>query len=132
LKQIEVEIDGQLIKGYAVLKNGVLWTHVNGETWTTETAAKRRGSKKSGASAGNPNEIAAPMPGKIIKISAPQGSQVAAGDVVIVMEAMKMEYTLKAQAAGRVSEIRCAAGEQVPLGQVLAKLEMSPVAIGKA
>jgi biotin carboxyl carrier protein len=40
-----------------------------------------------------------------------------------VMEAMKMEYTLKAQLAGRVAEILCEAGQQVTLGQRLARLE---------
>ena len=125
MKSITVEIDGRTVKGFAVLKNGVLWTHVNGETWTTETGPRRRGGKKSGSSSANPAEITAPMPGKIIKISAAQGSQVALGDVVIVMEAMKMEYTLKAQAAGRVGEIRAQAGEQVLLGQVLVKLEIA-------
>jgi biotin carboxyl carrier protein len=126
MKQIEVEVDGRTVKGYAVLRGGVLWTHAEGETWTTDVGGKRRGSSSSRAGSGsvNPGEITAPMPGKIIKISAPQGSQVAAGDVVIVMEAMKMEYTLKAGAAGRVSEIRTAAGEQVALGAVLAKIEV--------
>lgn len=125
MKSIEVEIDGRVVKGFAALKNGILWTHVNGETQATDTAPRRRGGKKSGSSTVNPSQITAPMPGKIIKISAPQGSHVALGDVVIVMEAMKMEYTLKAQAAGRVSEIRAQVGDQVPLGQMLAKLELT-------
>jgi acetyl/propionyl-CoA carboxylase alpha subunit len=125
MKSIEFEIDGQVVKGFAVLKDGVLWTHANGETWTTETAPRRRGGKKSGSASADPGEIIAPMPGKIIKISAPEGSQVAVGDVVIVMEAMKMEYTLKAQAAGRVTDVRAQAGSQVLLGQVLVKIEVS-------
>jgi acetyl/propionyl-CoA carboxylase alpha subunit len=125
MKQIEVEVNGQTVKGYAVMRGGVLWTHANGETWTTETSSKRRGGRAGAASTANPGEITAPMPGKIIKISAPVGSEVKAGDVIIVMEAMKMEYTLKAQAAGRVSEVRSAAGDQVTLGAVLAKLEIS-------
>lgn len=124
MKMVEVEINGRPVKGYAVLRGGVLWTHANGQTWTTETGARRRGGKASGGATQNPGEINAPMPGKVIKISAPIGSVVKPGDVVIVMEAMKMEYTLKAQAVGRVSEIRAQAGEQVALGAVLAKLEL--------
>ncbi len=122
MREIEVEVNGKMVKGYAVMRGGVLWTHANGETWTTETGSKRRGGKASGSSAQNPGEITAPMPGKIIKISAPAGATVKAGDVVIVMEAMKMEYTLKAQAAGMVGEIRAQAGDQVTLGAVLAKI----------
>lgn len=124
IKQIEVDIDGRTVKGYAVQKNGVLWTHLNGETWTTETSSRRtRGGRGGAGAAANPNEIAAPMPGKIIKISAAKGAKVASGDVVIVMEAMKMEYTLKAQAAATVADVMVQPGEQVALGQVLAKLE---------
>ena len=124
MKQVEVEVNGRPVKGYAVMRSGVLWTHVNGETWATETGSKRRGGRAGAASSANPNEITAPMPGKIIKISAPLGTDVNVGDVVIVMEAMKMEYTLKAQAAGRVSAVSAVAGDQVTLGAVLAKLEL--------
>lgn len=123
MREIFVEIDGKPVKGYAVQKNGVLWAHAKGLTWTVESGVRRSRGAKTSASA-NPGEITAPMPGKIIKISAPVGSSVAAGDVIIVMEAMKMEYTLKAQAPGRVSEVRVAEGEQIPLGHVLAKLEI--------
>jgi len=122
MRIIEIEVNGKTVKGYAVMRGGVLWTHANGETWTTETGSKRRGGKAGGGLSQNPGEIAAPMPGKIIKISAPEGTVVKSGDVIIVMEAMKMEYTLKAQASGYVSEIRAQAGDQVTLGAVLAKI----------
>ena len=125
MKLVEVEVNGRTVKGYAVMRGGVLWTHADGETWTTETGSKRRGGRAGASSMSNPGEITAPMPGKIIKISAPVGSIVKPGDVVIVMEAMKMEYTLKAQAAGKVSAIHSAAGDQVMLGAVLAKLEIA-------
>lgn len=124
MKLIEVEVNGRPVKGYAVMRGGVLWTHAGGETWTTDVGPKRRGGRAGASATSNPSEITAPMPGKIIKISAPEGSAVKAGDVVIVMEAMKMEYTLKAQAAGRVGAIRAQAGDQVTLGAVLATLEI--------
>ena len=125
MKKIDVQLNGKTIKGYAVLRKGILWLHANGETWTTETVARRRGRKSGASSSRNPGEILAPMPGRIIKITAAPGSSVSAGDVVIVMEAMKMEYTLKALAAGSVSEVRVTAGDQVALGAVLAKLEIT-------
>ncbi len=122
---VEFEFEGRTIKGFAAQKAGVLWLHAEGETWTVETSGRaRRGSKAGAPSAANPGEILAPMPGKIIKIMVPQGSKIAKGDVVIVMEAMKMEYTLKAQAEGVLSDVRCEAGDQVPLGQLLAKVTL--------
>ena len=124
--QIELEFEGRLIKGFAAQKNGVLWLHADGETWTIAASARaRRGPKSGAASSANPGEILAPMPGKIIKITAPQGSKVSKGDVVIVMEAMKMEYTLKADAGGVISEVRCTTGDQVPLGHLLAKVNLT-------
>jgi biotin carboxyl carrier protein len=64
------------------------------------------------------------MPGKIIKILVEPGSKVTTGQVMLVMEAMKMEYTLKAQAEGIVEKIECAPGQQVALGQLLVKMEV--------
>lgn len=123
MKQIQFEIDGRLVEGSAVLRGGTLWAHINGRTFVVESASRTRRGGKAGGSKSNPNEIAAPMPGKIIKLMVKPGDSVRAGDVVIVMEAMKMEYTLKAQADAVVSEIFCAPNEQVPLGQMLAKFK---------
>jgi biotin carboxyl carrier protein len=125
MKQVQFEIDGKLVTGTVALHRGTLWAHVDGRTFSVESQGRtKRGGKASGAGSANPGEIAAPMPGKIIKVMVKPGTNVAAGEVVIVMEAMKMEYTLKASAPGQVSEIFCAPGEQVPLGQVLAKLDV--------
>ncbi len=123
MKTLEFEFEGRTIKGFTAQKNGVLWLHAEGDTWTVDVSGRARRGSKAGVSASeNPGEIHAPMPGKIIKIMTPQGSKVAKGDVVIVMEAMKMEYTLKAGVDGIVGEVGCAAGDQVPLGQLLAKV----------
>ncbi|MGI9604441.1 MAG: biotin carboxylase N-terminal domain-containing protein [Acidimicrobiales bacterium] len=57
--------------------------------------------------------VAAPMPGKVIELRVAVGDAVAAGDVVAVLEAMKMENHLRAAEAGTVAEIRVAVGDQV-------------------
>ena len=63
------------------------------------------------------------MQGTIIKIAVADGERVSAGDVIVVLEAMKMEQTVAAPAAGVVAELRAKAGEQVAAGQVLAVVE---------
>ncbi len=63
------------------------------------------------------------MPGKVTKIQKNIGDAVSAGDVVIVMEAMKMEYTLKAHVNGKVEVMNCKAGDQVTLGKLLAQIK---------
>jgi 3-methylcrotonyl-CoA carboxylase alpha subunit len=63
------------------------------------------------------------MPGTAIRVSAMVGALVAAGDPLVVLEAMKMEHTITAPAAGRVKEIHYGAGEQVLEGAELITLE---------
>ena len=70
--------------------------------------------------------LTAPMNGSIVRILVSHGQQVQAGDALIVVEAMKMEHTLRASTAGTVSAIFCAEGELVGEGAVLAELQEAP------
>jgi len=69
-------------------------------------------------------EITAPMPGKVVKLPVTEGQQVGAGDVLVVLEAMKMETALHAESAAMVKEIRASVGQMVDHGAVL--LVLSP------
>lgn len=69
-----------------------------------------------------PPEIVAPMPGTVLQVHVQPGDRVAAGDALIVLEAMKMETRLTAEAAATVTEVRVAAGDMVDGGQVLVVL----------
>jgi acetyl-CoA carboxylase biotin carboxylase subunit len=64
--------------------------------------------------------LSAPMPGKVVKVLVAAGQAVAAGDTLLVLEAMKMEHPVRAPADGVVSEIAAGEGEQVDAGQLLA------------
>jgi propionyl-CoA carboxylase alpha chain len=64
--------------------------------------------------------LLAPMPGSVVRIEVTEGAPVTAGTAIIVLEAMKMEHTVRAPADGLVSSISVAAGDQVDSGQVLA------------
>jgi len=57
--------------------------------------------------------LAAPMPGKIIAVFVQAGDKVEKGAPLLILEAMKMEHTIKAPARGRIARIRCRVGEQV-------------------
>ena len=67
--------------------------------------------------------IEAPMVGKVLKIEKQVGDRVEEDDVVIVMEAMKMEIPVVAPAGGIVKEIKVAPGQAVEAEQVLAIIE---------
>lgn len=125
MRTLRLEIDGETLEGRAAFAGGVLWVHLKGETFVVEAEGGARARRGRSASRAHAGEIAAPMPGKIIKVMAKESDVVAEGQALVVMEAMKMEYTLKAQAGGRVLAVRAQGGDQVALGQVLLELEVS-------
>jgi biotin carboxyl carrier protein len=63
--------------------------------------------------------IAAPMPGEVVKITVEEGQKVAAGQVVAIVEAMKMEHELATTVDGVVNAVHVGAGDQVDNAQVL-------------
>ena len=63
--------------------------------------------------------ITAPMPGKVLKILVAPGAAVAAGQLVLILEAMKMENEIFATAAGTVSQLGCKEGDSVNTGDTL-------------
>jgi biotin carboxyl carrier protein len=67
--------------------------------------------------------LKAPMPGLVVRVQVQPADQVAAGAGLVVLEAMKMENELTAQAAGLVKAVRVAPGEAVEKGQVLVEFE---------
>ena len=66
--------------------------------------------------------VEAPMPGKILKISVAVGASVASGDVLLILEAMKMENEISAPVSGTIREIRAREGDSVNTGDVLVVL----------
>jgi 3-methylcrotonyl-CoA carboxylase alpha subunit len=66
--------------------------------------------------------LRAPLPGKIIAVPARLGDQVVKGDVLVILEAMKMEHRLSASIGGRVTALMVAQGDRVLAGDVLAEL----------
>ncbi|MFC7594645.1 acetyl/propionyl/methylcrotonyl-CoA carboxylase subunit alpha [Terrabacter sp. GCM10028922] len=85
-------------------------------------APKRSGGGKSGGAASG-DSLTAPMQGTIVKIAVEEGATVAAGDLVIVLEAMKMEQPIAAHKDGVVTGLTAAVGETVTSGAVLAEIK---------
>jgi len=68
-------------------------------------------------------DIRADVTGKVWKLEAAPGAQLAAGAVVMILESMKMEIPVEAPKAGRLAAITVAEGDSVKEGQVLARIE---------
>ncbi|MGZ5366251.1 MAG: acetyl/propionyl/methylcrotonyl-CoA carboxylase subunit alpha [Aeromicrobium sp.] len=81
----------------------------------------RRSGNKAGAAAGG-NSLTSPMQGTIVKIAVEEGQEVAAGDLVVVLEAMKMEQPLNAHKAGVITGLNAEVGVTVGAGSVIAEI----------
>ena len=96
-----------------------IWLYGDGRTVLVEEvreAPVRGGDEHSGDA-----ELASPMPGSVVAVGVQNGARVAAGDLVVAVEAMKMEHSLRSPVAGRV-ELLASLGDQVTRGQVLARI----------
>jgi propionyl-CoA carboxylase alpha chain len=70
-----------------------------------------------------PGSLHAPLPGKVIRVEVSAGDVVSEGQVLVVLEAMKMEHTLRAPHDGSVVDVHFAPGDQVEAGAVLVVVE---------
>jgi len=83
---------------------------------------KRARGKKAGAAASG-DAVATPMQGTVVKIAVEEGQQVEAGDLIVVLEAMKMEQPLNAHRAGTVTGLNAETGVTVPTGTVICEIK---------
>jgi biotin carboxyl carrier protein len=82
-----------------------------------------RSAAAAGALAGGVARIAAPMPGKVVRVMVEAGAEVEAGDGIVVVEAMKMQNEMKSPRAGKVLTVNVEVGTTVNGGDVLAVIE---------
>ena len=92
------------------------WVHYNGHIFCLEKIEP--GSQDSDTEGG----MIAPMPGKILEVKVEAGQSVESGELLLVMEAMKMEHRIIAAKAGVVSLINYSVGDQVQQGDILVEM----------
>ena len=109
-KRLEVSLPGGLSLGGG------------GNDGGRKKAPKRSGGGRSSAAASG-DAVTAPMQGTIVKIAVEEGQEVAEGDLVLVLEAMKMEQPITAHKAGTVTGLTGAPGETVNSGAVICELK---------
>ena len=93
----------------------------NVSMWIPDSSkgTRRRATAAAGSSGGGDGKISVPMQGTIVKVAVKVGDEVAPGDVLIVLEAMKMENNVTSDVAGKVAEILIDAGDSVGAGDVV-------------
>ena len=115
---VVVEVGGKRLE--VVLPGGL--SLGGGGSATKKKAPKRSGSGKAGAVASG-DSLTAPMQGTIVKIAVEEGQAVEVGQLVVVLEAMKMEQPINAHKAGTISGLTATVGETVSNGAVLAEIK---------
>ncbi|MFE0749244.1 acetyl/propionyl/methylcrotonyl-CoA carboxylase subunit alpha [Gordonia sp. NPDC058843] len=112
-RRVEVSLPGDLaLGGGGGSANGVV-----------RKKPKARSRKKGGGAAASGDAVAAPMQGTVVKVAVEEGQEVAAGDLVVVLEAMKMENPVTAHKDGVVTGLTIEAGAAVTQGTVLLELK---------
>ena len=114
---VTVEVDG---KRLAV----TLPAGLGGAARPASTGSAKPGRKRERAAVGGASgdAVAAPMQGTVVKVAVEEGQSVQAGDLIVVLEAMKMEQPLTAHKAGTVTGLEATVGTTVPTGTVLCQI----------
>ena len=106
---------------FAAVDRARTWVFINGRTYVVEGEDRDGGSRP--RQTDDRLALSAPMPATVVAVKVSPGQEVAEGDLLITLEAMKMELPIKAPRAGRVKSIACRDGELVQAGVPLLELE---------
>jgi biotin carboxyl carrier protein len=115
----EISIDGRREKVWVVADRDTVFVHAYGRSWSLDVINPVEAKLREGAGAG---AALAPMPGVLVSLSAAAGDEVAAGDVLAVIESMKMQTEIKAPRDGVVERTPVAVGESFGQGAPLVVL----------
>ena len=140
MKEFKFNIGGKEHSAHVVEHEDTLEVTVDGKIYTVTLPERKPAEKpvvkpvvaaaapaaapaaKPAAAPAGGNVVTAPLNGKITQVLVKAGDQVAAGDTVVMLEAMKMENSITAEAAGTVKAVLVNVGDQVDGGQALVEL----------
>ena len=109
---------GQAFAGAVAIQGDAVWVFVDGATFEIHagSSARRGGETTAGL-------VSPPMPATVVRVAVEPGQTVARGDLLVALEAMKMELPIRAAADGVVRAVHCREGELVQPGTRLVEME---------
>jgi len=112
----------RVLRAHVALDDEAVWVFIDGATFQVEVASAQQDHVRRRDRSCH-DALSAPMPATVTRILVEPGQQVARGDTLVLLEAMKMEMPVKAPRAARVVAINCGVGELVQPGAALFELE---------
>ncbi|SDT07974.1 biotin carboxyl carrier protein /biotin carboxylase [Pseudarthrobacter equi] len=119
-QRVVVEVGGKRLEVVLPASLGSLGA---GAAPAAKSGKSKKRARSGGPAAATGNALTSPMQGTIVKVAVSEGDVVAEGDLVVVLEAMKMEQPLTAHRSGTITGLKAVAGETVSAGAVIATIE---------
>ncbi|WJH26363.1 ATP-grasp domain-containing protein [Pseudarthrobacter defluvii] len=119
-QRVVVEVGGKRLE---VVLPASLGTPGTAAAATGKPGKSKKRSRSAGPAAATGNALTSPMQGTIVKVAVAHGDTVSEGDLVVVLEAMKMEQPLTAHRSGIITGLTATAGETVSAGAIIATIE---------
>jgi acetyl/propionyl-CoA carboxylase alpha subunit len=119
---VALDVAGDVVPVRVARDAGRIFVWCAGQTFEIRRERPREPRTRSAAAADHGTGLLAPMPGRIRRISVPRGERVSKGDIVLVLEAMKMEHAIRAPRDGVVTLLAHREGDLVDAGAVLAEI----------
>lgn len=123
--EVTFEFQGRVVTVHVAHAGPRRYVQYEGQSWQLERLAKlKKARPKMGDAASG--QLTASMPGQVLALGVQLGQEVRAGEMLVLLEAMKMELRLAAPFAGRVTQVHCQVGQIVERGQVLVEISPHP------
>ena len=116
----EVRIgEDESLRGWVAAAGDTRWVYLEGRVYELDVEVEGRRRR----TASGHTSLTAPMPATVVKVEVSPGTQVHRGDTLVILEAMKMELPIRADADGTVTSVHCKAGDLVQPDMPLIELE---------
>ncbi len=122
---ISILVDGRSHTARVARRDGGLTVWIDGRRFVLDTGGDDETFSAAGGAVAGSGKIRAPMPGSVVKVAVSEGDAVAAGQSLVIVEAMKMEHDVRSPIDGVVAKVNVAAGDSVGTTEAMVEIEQA-------